>query len=400
MPISPLADERNSERSTDQYQLIGTSANLLLSLAMRITVILISYQVKFFLEQCLASVRRAAEVSTVPVEVIVVDNAPGDGSLPYLKPLFPEVRFMEPGENLGFGKANNLAWKAAAGEHVVFLNPDTLIPEQFFTESLAFLAQKPEAGALGYRMIDGSGRFLPESKRGFPTAWASFCKMAGFSSIFPQNSLFSGYYQGFLPENEPNPVPVLSGAALWVCREVLEKTGGFDERYFLYAEDIDLSHQISVAGYQNWYLPSPTLIHFKGESSRKSPEYYQHFYGTMSVFVKKYRKSHYPAILAPLLLSMIRLQGLFASFFPKTASKTVKKPENLFKIAKNEPISGLDPGQPICFVPGNALSYAQVIRIWEKLGPSNPCYVQGAGTKSMVGSPDPARPGYSAPLTD
>lgn len=363
---------------------------------MRVSVILISYRVPFFLEQCLASVRAAVAVSPVPVEIIVVDNAPGDGSLDYLKPRFPEVRYIEPGENLGFGKANNLAWKAAGGQHIVFLNPDTLIPESFFKASLAFLEKAPQAGALGYRMIDGSGRFLPESKRGFPTLWASFCKMSGIGSIFPQNRLFSGYYQGFLPENSPNPVPILSGAALWVRRELLEKTGGFDESFFLYAEDIDLSYQLTLTGNQNWYFPEITLLHFKGESSRKSPEHYRNFYGAMSVFVKKYRNSHFRGIWGPILLLLIRLQGYFARIFGKSAQNPVVFDEKWPKIGQNQAISG---SSGCCLEPGSGLSYADTIELIEKYGQNCPLFVHGKGTHSVVGSPDRSRPGYSAPFT-
>lgn len=360
------------------------------------SVIIISYRVPFFLEQCLASVRRAIAVSGLPVEIIVVDNAPGDGSVEYLKPLFPEVQFIEPGENLGFGKANNLAWKAARGEHIVFLNPDTLIPESFFTASLAFLDKTPQAGALGYRMIDGSGRFLPESKRGFPTVWASFCKMSGIGSIFPENRLFSGYYQGFLPENAPNPVPVLSGAALWVRREVLEKAGGFDPAFFLYAEDIDLSYQLTLTGSQNWYFPEITLLHFKGESSRKTPEHYRNFYDAMAVFVKKYRKTHFPGLLASILLFLIKLQGRFASNSGKTGEKSLISGQIPLKIGKTGGISALQTEQECLLQPGNELSYTETIGIIEKIGRKNPCFIQGSGTKSIVGSPDPRSPGYSA----
>ncbi len=363
---------------------------------MRVSVILISYRVPFFLEQCLASVRAAIAAGDIPVEIIVVDNAPGDGSLDYLKPRFPEVRFLEPGENLGFGKANNLAWKAAGGQHIVFLNPDTLIPESFFKASIAFLEKAPKAGALGYRMIDGSGRFLPESKRGFPTLWASFCKMSGIGSIFPKNRLFSGYYQGFLPENSPNPVPILSGAALWVRRELLEKTGGFDESYFLYAEDIDFSHQLTLSGYQNWYFPEITLLHFKGESSRKSPVHYRNFYGAMSVFVKKYRKSHFKGILAPLLLLLIGLQGYFARIFGKSAQKPVIFDEKWPIIRRNQAVSTT---AGCCLEPGPELSYSDAIALIEKYGQNRSCFVHGTGTNSVVGSPDRTQPGYSAPFT-
>jgi GT2 family glycosyltransferase len=177
-------------------------------------------------------------------EVIVVDNNSSDGSIAWLRPMFPFVRFIANTNNQGFAKANNQALQQCRGQYVLFLNPDTILPEDCFVQCLSFMEFHPDAGALGVRMIDGSGQYLPESKRGFPSPWVSFCKMSGLTHFFPASKLFARYYLGHLSPAETHQVDVLSGAFMWVRKEVLDKTGGFDERFFMYAEDIDLSYRI------------------------------------------------------------------------------------------------------------------------------------------------------------
>ena len=175
---------------------------------------------------------------------------PADGSPDFLQPLFPSFHFIRNTENLGFAKANNQAISLCSGEFVLFLNPDTILAEDSLSLCLDYFGTLPGAGALGVRMIDGSGNFLKESKRGFPSPSASFYKMTGVARLFPRSKTFSAYYAGHLDERSPHPVPVLSGAFMLISKEVLDKIGGFDERFFMYAEDIDLSYRISRPVYQ------------------------------------------------------------------------------------------------------------------------------------------------------
>ena len=264
---------------------------------MVLTVIIVSYNVRFFLEQCLLSVERAAvalgrreewENGRMGVQVIVVDNASPDNSLQFVQPLFSDFTFIQNSENIGFAKANNQALKIASGEFVLFLNPDTIIPEDCFINTIDFFRTNPQAGAVGVKMLDGKGMFLPESKRGFPTAWRSFSRLAGLSRLFPGSKLFAGYNLGHLNADKIHEVEVLAGAFMMVRKKVLDKTGGFDEQFFMYAEDIDLSKRIREAGYRNFYLGNQTIIHFKGESTRKDHKYVNMFYKAMTQYVDKH----------------------------------------------------------------------------------------------------------------
>lgn len=282
-----------------------------LQLQMRLSVIIVSYNVKYFLEQCLFSVLPA--VCGMDAEVIVVDNASTDGSLDYLRPLFPAVTFIDSGSNLGFGRANNLALQGAKGEYVLFLNPDTLVPEDCFRRCLEFMDRHEKAGALGIRMIDGSGRFLPESKRSFPGTATAFFKLLGLASAFPKSAVFNRYALGHLDQHQNHRVDVLAGAFFLARKSVLDKTGGFDEQFFMYGEDIDLSFRIKQLGYENWYFSGSTIIHFKGESSRKgSPRHTRMFYQAMVVFVRKHYRGRGSLLLKLLLMGGIRLRALWA----------------------------------------------------------------------------------------
>ena len=258
-----------------------------------LSIVIVNYNVKFFLEQCLLSVRAA--LRGMEGEVIVVDNASQDGSREYLEPRFPEVTFIWNGENLGFGRASNLGMKQAGGRHILFLNPDTIVAEDCFTLCLRFMDQHPGTGALGVRMIDGSGNFLKESKRAYPSLLTSFFKLSGLAMLFPRSPVFARYHLGHLDPGSDHEVDVLAGAFMWVRREALEKTGGFDERFFMYGEDIDLSYRIQQSGYRNHYFAGTTVIHFKGESTRKGTlNYVRMFYKAMDVFVHK----HYTSVTA------------------------------------------------------------------------------------------------------
>jgi GT2 family glycosyltransferase len=243
--------------------------------------------VKFFLEQCLFSVQTAC--IGLKAEIFVVDNHSSDGSKDYLTPKFPKVHFKWNNQNLGFSKACNSVLKLAKGEHVLFLNPDTIVAEDALKTSVDFFSKNKSAGALGVRMLDGSGKYLKESKRGFPTPLASLYKMLGLEALFPKSALFAGYYAGYLSPKESHEVDVLAGAFMMLRKEVIEITKGFDEEFFMYGEDIDLSFRIKQAGFSNHYFADTSIIHFKGESTqKKTPLYIKHFYNAMWLFVKKH----------------------------------------------------------------------------------------------------------------
>ncbi len=222
-------------------------------------------------------------------EIFVVDNNSVDGSNQMLKQKFPEVRLIANTVNTGFAKANNQAIKKSTGEYVLLLNPDTVVEEDTFRKVVDFLDQHPSAGALGVKMIDGRGKFLPESKRGLPTPWVAFYKMSGLSSLFPKSKVFGRYHLGFLDENKISEVDVLAGAFMLLRKTALDKVGLLDEDFFMYGEDIDLSYRISKGGYQNYYFPETRIIHYKGESTKKSSiNYVFVFYNAMIIFAKKH----------------------------------------------------------------------------------------------------------------
>ncbi|RYY70285.1 MAG: glycosyltransferase family 2 protein, partial [Chitinophagaceae bacterium] len=254
---------------------------------MLLSVIIVNYNVKYFLEQCLYSLRKACQ--EIESEIIVIDNNSTDNSRSWLEEKFSEVKFTWQTTNSGFGKASNFALKQATGDYVLFLNPDTILAEDSLQLCLQEMKKDSSIGALGVRMIDGSGMFLKESKRGLPTASRSFFKMSGLGSLFPGSKMFAGYYAGHLPNNETHPVDVLAGAFLLLSRKAVTITNGFDEDFFMYGEDVDISYRIQKAGLKNIYFPGTTIIHFKGESTQKySAEYNQHFYGAMRLFTKKH----------------------------------------------------------------------------------------------------------------
>ena len=261
---------------------------------MQLSVIIVNYNVKHFLEQCLCSVQKA--IAEMQAEIIVIDNNSADHSIGYLAPKFPEVRFIANKENLGFAKGCNQGLQLASGEYILFLNPDTIVPEDCFEKCISFFTSHPEAGALGIKMLDGSGKFLKESKRAFPSPMTSLYKLSGLSKLFPRSKLFSKYHLGYLNENENHEVDVLAGAFMMIKKEVLNTVGSFDETFFMYGEDVDLSYRIQKAAcpatggsFKNYYFAGSSIIHFKGESTRKgSMNYVRMFYTAMSIFAGKH----------------------------------------------------------------------------------------------------------------
>lgn len=254
---------------------------------MKLTVVIVNYNVKYFLEQCLHSTLKAAE--KLSSEIIVVDNNSVDGSCSMVEEKFPEVILIANKENIGFSKANNQAIQIAKGEYILLLNPDTVVEEDSFLKIVGFMDKTPDAGALGVKMIDGKGKFLPESKRGLPTPEVAFWKMFGFSSLFPRSKRFGKYHLGYLDNDQIHEIEVLAGAFMLLRRETLNKVGLLDEDYFMYGEDIDLSYRITLGGYKNYYFPNTTIIHYKGESTKKSSiNYVKVFYNAMIIFAGKH----------------------------------------------------------------------------------------------------------------
>lgn len=278
----------------------------------KLSILLVAYNSLPYLRACLDSVNQAIQSAGFPVEVVVVDNASVDKTIETLSPDFPWVKWVANKENTGFSKACNQAFALASGEYSLFLNPDTVIPADSLKNSLNFLDKHPEIGALGVRMLDDNGRFLPESKRGIPGPQASFFKLFGFSSLFPRSRFFSAYYAGHVGEMETAPVDALSGAYLLIRSPLFKSLGGFDESFFMYAEDIDLSIRVKQAGYSCYYFSEVTIRHAKGKSTIKDQVYRDRFYGAMTIFVNKYYKDQ--PVKAAILKTGIKWRKLLAAW--------------------------------------------------------------------------------------
>ena len=262
-------------------------------MALKLSVIIVNYNVKYYLDQCIRSVFRAFEEMNTPAEIIVVDNHSADGSVDYLEQrypqkLFPMVRFVRSAHNLGFARANNIAIRQSRGEYVLLLNPDTIVGEDALKASVDFMDVHEDAGAVGVRMLGAQGRRAMESRRGLPTPMVSFFKMLGFCNRWPHHRLFGRYYMGYLPWDEPSQIEVVSGAYCMLRRKALDEVGLLDEDFFMYGEDIDLSYRVLKGGYHNYYLPVD-ILHYKGESTQKSSFRYVHvFYEAMLIFFRKH----------------------------------------------------------------------------------------------------------------
>jgi len=254
---------------------------------MDLSVIIVNYNVRHFLEQALLSVERA--IAGLEAGAWVVDNNSADASVEMVRARFPWVKVIANTDNPGFSIANNQAIRQSTGKYVLLLNPDTVVEEDTFRRCYDFMEAHPDGGGLGVRMIDGQGSFLPESKRGLPTPWVAFTKAFGLARILPKSKRFGRYHLGYLDEHETHPIEILSGAYMWMRREALDKVGLLDETFFMYGEDIDLSYRLILGGYQNYYLPTTNIIHYKGESTKRgSLNYVRVFYQAMIIFAKKH----------------------------------------------------------------------------------------------------------------
>ena len=278
---------------------------------MKLSIIIVNYNVRFFLEQAIRSALKAS--NNLESEIIVVDNASTDGSKEMVESSFSNIQYIYLDDNLGFSKANNVGIKASKGEFVLLLNPDTVVAENAFENSVRFMDENPEAGGLGVHMIDGSGAFLPESKRGLPTPSAAFYKIFGLSRLFPNSKKFGKYHLGYLDENQTHEVEILSGAYMMMRSSALEKAGLLDETFFMYGEDIDLSYRLIKAGYKNYYFPESRIIHYKGESTKKgSVNYVFVFYRAMVIFAKKHFEKGQASLFGVLINTAIYFRAFLA----------------------------------------------------------------------------------------
>lgn len=273
---------------------------------MKLSVIIVNYNVKYYLEQCLRSVDRAAV--NIAHEVIVIDNASEDGSMEYLKPRFPHVKWIESKENGGFSHANNIGFGRASGEYVLMLNPDTMMTREALEGCVKFMDAHPEAGAAGVKMINKDGTFAMESRRGIVRPWVAFCKATGLCRRYPKSRLFGHYYMSYLDTEEINPIEMISGACMFLRRKTLDRVGVLDEDFFMYWEDSDLSYRILKSGDKNYYLPY-TIFHYKGESSVKSRLRYRYWlYSSLEIFFKKHFPLYHILFYVPIQIAVAVLK--------------------------------------------------------------------------------------------
>lgn len=284
---------------------------------MTLSVVIVSYQVRYYLAQCLDSLNRALE--GMDGEVIVVDNHSSDDTVPYIRKHYPWVRLIANNHNLGFARANNIALNLAQGEYILFVNPDVVVSENALKDCVCYLSEHDDAGALGVCMLNRDGSRALESRRGVPTPMTAFYKMSGLCGLYPKSRHFGRYYMGWLPWDFPVEIEIVSGAFTMMRTAVMRQMAGYDEEYFMYGEDIDLSYRLLKAGYKNYYLPIQ-ILHYKGESTHKSSFRYVHvFYEAMLIFLQK----HFGQLSA--LLTIPIKVAIYAKAFSALLTMSVHK---------------------------------------------------------------------------
>ncbi|MGE5479127.1 MAG: glycosyltransferase [Chloroflexota bacterium] len=252
-----------------------------------ISIVIVNYNVKDFLQQCLKSIRTASQGLTV--ETIVVDNNSQDGSVEALQPLFNEVKFIALQDNLGFSKANNIGINVSTGKYILILNPDTILEEKTLKSMKSYMDANSEVGIAGCKVLNPDGSFQLACRRGLPTPWASFTRLFGLQKLFPKSKIFAQYNQTFRSVDETYYIDAVIGAFMFCRREAVLKAGGFDPIYFMYGDDLDLCYSVQRAGYKVAYYHETSIIHFKGESTRRSSiNEIKHFYEAMEIFAGKY----------------------------------------------------------------------------------------------------------------
>jgi GT2 family glycosyltransferase len=300
---------------------------------MQLSVIILNYNVRYFLEQCVLSVQEA--ISALNAEIIVIDNNSTDDSCLMMQQRFPEIKLIQNKVNSGFPKGNNIAVAEAQGKYICILNPDTVVAEDTFSKVLAFAEKQIDLGIIGCKLIDGTGKFLPESKRGTPTPWVAFTKFFGLYKVFPKTHLFNQYYAQHLSENETGKVDILVGAFMFMEQALYFDLKGFDEDCFMYADDIDLSYRALQNQKSNYYFHETTVIHYKGESTVKDEKYMKRFQEAMRFFYQKHFKKSFFFEL------FIQVGIIFFSFVKMFQGKTKAKPlpESYVLYSLNEKLS-------------------------------------------------------------
>lgn len=364
---------------------------------MKISVVIVSYNVCHYLLQCLDSLQHA--LRGIDGEVIVVDNHSRDNSVALVRQAHPEVNVIENLHNLGFSKANNIALRQAKGEYALLLNPDTIVADNTIRDCIAFLDLHPDAGSAGVMMINADGTVAPESRRGVPTPLTSFYKLSGLCRMFPRSKRFGRYYLGHLPWQTPQQIDIVSGAFCMLRSSVLDKVGLLDEDYFMYGEDIDLSYRILKHGATNWYLPYP-ILHYKGESTQKSSFRYVHvFYQAMLIFFRKHF-SH----LGLLVTLPIKTAIWFKAFVALVAMITNRMRRSLGFVDRHNNCSSF---QYLCFGSPSMVSTCGDILgkhglRWSSHDSSDPIYINkvaAAQTEPTVIVFDPQKFSFAAMLS-
>lgn len=270
---------------------------------MKLSVIIVSYKVKFYLEQCLLAVKKAT--AGIESEIYVVDNHSNDGSVEFIAERFPDINLISSNHNNGFSHANNIAIRQCSGEYVLLLNPDTIVGERSIKEVLKFMDAHPKAGGVGVKMLNADGSCAKESRRGVPTVATSFYKMTGLCACYPHSQRFAHYYMGHLPWDKSAQIEIISGAFCMLRHSALDKIGLLDEDFFMYGEDVDLSYRLLKGGYENWYVPVE-ILHYKGESAHKSSFRYVHvFYNAMLIFFRKHYGNKAAIISLPIKAAVV-----------------------------------------------------------------------------------------------
>ena len=270
---------------------------------MKLSVIIVSYKVRFYLEQCLMAVQKATQ--GINAEIYVVDNHSDDGSAEYIGSRFPDINLICSNHNNGFSRANNIAIRQCKGEYVLLLNPDTIVGERTVADVLAFMDSHPDAGCAGIKMLNADGTKAMESRRGIPTIATSFYKMSGLCACYPQSRRFGRYYMGYLPWDRPSRIEIVSGAFCMLRHSALDRVGLLDEDYFMYGEDVDLSYRLLKGGYTNWFVPAQ-MLHYKGESAHKSSFRYVHvFYNAMLIFFRKHYGNRAALVSLPIKAAIL-----------------------------------------------------------------------------------------------
>ncbi len=295
---------------------------------MQLSVIILNYNVRYFLELCVLSVQNALQ--NIDAEIIVVDNNSQDYSCAMMKQRFPNVKLIENKENEGFPKGNNIGVSQAQGEYICILNPDTVVAEDTFKKVMAFAKKQNDLGIVGCKLIDGTGNFLPESKRGTPTPFVAFTKITGLYKIFPM--AFGKYYAQHLSESESGKVDILVGAFMFMKHDLYNEIGGFDEDCFMYSDDIDLSYMALKKGKSNYYFHETSIIHYKGESTVKDGIYMKRNQQAMNFFFRKhFRVSFLFTWFMKMGIVFFSVAKLF-QWKPKPKSN----PENYILVSSNE----------------------------------------------------------------